>query len=30
VKSGDSISLPFHYARNKAICTANAEGSKNG
>jgi hypothetical protein len=30
VKSGDSISLPFHYGRNKNICTANAEGSKNG
>jgi hypothetical protein len=30
VKSGDSISLPFDYGRNKNVCTANAEGSKNG
>jgi hypothetical protein len=30
VKSGDSISLPFDYGRNQDVCTANAEGRKNG
>jgi hypothetical protein len=30
VKSGDSISLPFDYGRNQDVCTANAEGKKNG
>lgn len=30
VKSGDSISLPFDYRRNQDVCTANAEGRKNG
>jgi hypothetical protein len=30
VKSGDSISLPFDYDRNKNVCTVNAEGKKNG
>lgn len=30
VKSGDSISLPFNYNRRRDVCTANAEGEKNG
>jgi len=30
VKSGDSISLPFNYDRNRDVCTVNAEGEKNG
>ncbi len=30
VKSGDSISLPFDYGRHLDVCTANAEGKKNG
>jgi hypothetical protein len=30
VKSGDSISIPYDYARHRDVCTANAEGKKNG
>ncbi len=30
VKSGDSISLPFDYDRERDVCTVNAEGKKNG
>ena len=30
VKSGDSISIPYDYGRHRDVCTANAEGEKNG